>query len=1091
MTSCMKSLFLSGACVLLVLFASASREPKWMRYSAISPDGSTIAFSYQGDIYLVPSAGGNAVPLTLADAYDYMPVWSPDGASIAFASDRHGNMDVFIVAASGGEARRLTWHSANDLPSDFTPNGSHVVFSSSRLDHASSLLGPTGALPELYQVPVTGGAERQILTTPALWARYNQGGTLIVYQDQKGYEDEFRKHHNSSVTRDIWIYDDSKKTYVQLTTSAGEDLNPVFSPDQQSIYYTSEKEGSINIFRMDLTGRNSVQITSHTDHPVRYVSCSRTGLLCYTLHGRIYTVRDGSAPAMLSIQVSTDRRYTQDRLSPVRGAQEVAVSPNGKEIAFISRGEVFVASVAEGTTRRITNTPEQERSVSFSPDGRSLLYAGERNGSWNIYQASIGRKEEEFFFTATLVEEQPILDSPEETFQPSYSPDGKEVAFLSDRTALRVINLQSKAIREIVPADRNYSYSDGDQFYEWSPDGKWFLVSYLPGTQWIQQTGLISSDGKGIIRNLSKSGYGAYGPRWRMSGSMYTWITPRDGMKNHASWGGEVDVYAQYLTREAWDEARMGEEEFELYSEARKKKEEEEKKKEEEKNDNKKQDGKKKNAASGEQDQETPPVKPLVFDFEGIEDRTRRLTIHSSNLSDAFVTPDGSRLLYLCQFEKGFDLWQTNLRTKETKIVAKLGQGPGSMTPDKEGKNLFIIADGQITRFDIEKGEPKPIAVKGELVLQEDAERAYLFEHIWRQVREKFYVKDLHGVRWDFYKSAYAPLVPETNNNYDFAEMMSELLGELNASHTGASYSSPQPSGDQTASLGLLYDQDYTGSGLKVAEVLDKNPVLRAGSRIRSGVIIEKIDGQTLSADVSPYRFLNRKADTNTLLSLHDPQTDSRWEEVVRPVSRGVESELLYHRWVERCRTIVDSVSGGKLGYVHVRGMDDRSYRVMYDEVLGRYSGRDGLVVDTRYNGGGWLHDDLATFLSGKPYLTFMPRGQNLGTEPQFKWTKPSVVVMNEFNYSDAHMFPYIYRTLGIGKLVGMPVAGTGTAVWWEPLQNGVVFGIPQVGMVDNVGDYLENKQLDPDVRVPFDPAVAARGRDQQLEEAVRVLSGK
>ncbi|MFM1931141.1 MAG: hypothetical protein RL226_444, partial [Bacteroidota bacterium] len=233
---------------------------------------------------------------------------------------------------------------------------------------------------------------------------------------------------------------------------------------------------------------------------------------------------------------------------------------------------------------------------------------------------------------------------------------------------------------------------------------------------------------------------------------------------------------------------------------------------------------------------------------------------------------------------------------------------------------------------------------------------------------------------------------------------------------------------------------------------------------------------------------LNRKAGVNTLLSLYDPATKQRWDEVVKPISLGQENELMYKRWVENCRKIVEEASQGQIGYVHVRGMDDRSYRVVYEEALGQHFTAKALIVDTRFNGGGWLHDDLATFLSGEQYITMMPRGQNLGNEPQFKWTKPSAVVMNESNYSDAHMFPYTYRALRIGKLVGMPVPGTGTAVWWEGLQNGVVFGIPQVGMVDTEGDYLENKQLEPDVKVANDPNSVTLGKDKQLEAAVKLL---
>jgi tricorn protease len=1080
-----KLLFFFAAFLQLAL--SAQNDPLWLRYCAISPDGSTIAFTYQGDIYTVAKNGGKAMALTVHEAYDFMPVWSPDGKSIAFASDRYGNADVFIMPAAGGLAERLTFHSSGDMPSDFTIDGQNVIFTSSRLDNANNQQFPSGALPELYSVPVKGGTEKQQLTTPALWARYNSTGNMMVYQDQKGYEDDYRKHHTSSVTRDIWLYDVTQKKHTQLSPFNGEDLNPVFSPDDKSIFYLSEQNGTINIVKMDIASKAIKQITTLADHPVRHLSLSDNNTLCYSYNGEIYTMTEGSAPVKVKIQIAADGRYSEEKILPVNNASEVDVSSNGKEIAFIHRGEVFVASVAEGTTKRITNTPEQERNVSFSPDGRSLVYASERNGSWNVYTSSIERKDEEYFFLSTLVKEEGILTGVEETFQPTFSPDGKEIAFLEERTALKVINLATKAIREILPADKNYSYSDGDQHYEWSPDGKWFIMSYLPGEQWIEQMGLISSDGKGKINNLSESGYGAFGSRWMMDGKMLTWFSARDGQKNHGSWGGEIDMYGMYLTQQAWDESKMNEEEYTLYADAKKKKEEEEKTKKEDEEKKKGKEDKNKD----DKDKKKEELKPVKIELDGIEDRKRRLTIHSSDLSDAYVTKDGSKLFYLSSFEKGYDLWQTNLRTRETKIIAKLGANGGGMIADKEDKNLFVIAGGTITKIDIEKGEPKPIAIKGEMVLNEKAERAYLFEHIWRQVMKKFYVQDLHKTRWDFYKTEYAKQLPHINNNFDFADAMGEMLGELNASHTGAFFNADQSMGDQTARLGLFYDETFTGNGLRISEVMHKSPVLKEGTKIKAGVIIEKIDGNVITPQVSHFKFLNRKAGQNTLLSLYDPAKNTRWEEIVKPIQGWQDNELRYKRWVDNCRHIVDSLSGGKVGYVHVRGMNDQSFRVVYEEALGKNAFKEALVVDTRFNGGGWLHDDLATFLSGKNYVSFFPRGQKLGADPQFKWTKPSCVVMNESNYSDAHMFPYAYKALDIGKLVGMPVAGTGTAVWWEGLQNGVVFGIPQVGMIDTEGDYLENKQLEPDYKVSNEPEIVSKGRDQQLEKAVQVLLNK
>ncbi|MCB0571309.1 MAG: PD40 domain-containing protein [Phaeodactylibacter sp.] len=1052
--------------------AAQGTPPLWLRYPAISPDGKTIVFSYKGDLYRVPTEGGQAYPLTLHDAYDYLPVWSHDGKSIAYASSRHGNFDVFLMPAEGGTSERLTYHSANDYPSDFSADDSQVIFTSSRLDLASNQQFPSGVLPELYQVPVKGGAPGMLFTTPAQDARVSSDGSLIVFHDRKGYEDEFRKHHTSSVTRDVWAYNTKEKSYRQLTSFQGEDRNPVFTPDEKGIYYISEENGSFNVFRMPLSNPGEHhQLTTLDKHPVRFLSASRDGLLCFSYNGELYTMREGESPKKVDIRILSAERYNSEQTAKVNGDfSEMALSPNGKEVAFIHRGEVFVASVAEGTTRRITNTPEQERSVSFSPDGRSLLYAGERDGSWNVYQASIKRTEEPYFFNATLIDEKPVAATPAEEFQPAYSPDGKEVAFLEERTILKVINLESKAVRTIMGAEHNYSYADGDQYYQWSPDGKWFLVQYLQPRQWTDQAGLVSAAG-GEITNLSNSGYGASRPRWMMDGKMAVWFSSRNGKLNHSGRGGEEDAYGIFFTQDAYDKFTLNEEEYKLLKE----KEEEQKKAEK---------------AEEKKEEKAKKTEPVKINLEGIEDRKARLTIHSTQLADAYVTKNGEKMYYLARFEKGYDLWQTDLKSKETKILAKIGtENPSEFIVDKEEKNIFVLAGNGIQKIEIESGKAKPIGISGDMVLQEAAEREYLFEHVWRQADKKFYKPSLHDVDWDLYKQAYARFLPHINNDYDFAELLSEMLGELNASHTGARYRPKNEDGDRTAALGLFYDESYTGNGLRIAEVMDKSPVVQDGSKIKAGIVIEQIDGQALTPELNPYRLLNRKADKNTLLSLYDPESKQRWEETVKPISLGEESELRYQRWVHNCRDMVDKLSGGRIGYIHVRSMNDESYREAYEEVLGRNANKEALVVDTRFNGGGWLHDQLATFLSGKKYVTMMPRGQDLGSEPMSKWAKPSIVVMSESNYSDAHMFPYAYKALDIGKLVGMPVPGTATAVWWEALPTGdLIFGIPQVGVVTNDGEYLENNQLEPDIKVPNTPGEVSRGRDEQLEAAVREL---
>ena len=1086
----MKKIFTALTAWCLALMATGQDNPLWMRYPAISPDGQTILFSYKGDIYKVPAAGGTAIPLTISESYEFAPVWSHDGKSIAFASDRYGNFDVFVVPAAGGESRRLTYHSGREIPSSFSGDDTKVIFSSTRQDLVTNAQFPLGLLSELYSVPVQGGRVAQVLPVPAMSATMNAGGDKLLYEDLKGYESEWRKHHTSAITRDIWLYDVKGGKYSRITTFKGEDRNPVFDSNDRDFYYLSEQSGSFNIYKSSLQDpASSTALTHFSKNPVRFLSRANDNTLCFGYDGEIYTKKGSGEPQKVPVRIAEDGRSVLERILPVNGGvTEMKLSPNGKEIAFVFRGEIFVTSVIGGITKRITNTPWQERSVSFSPDGRSLLYAAEKNSNWNIYTQTIIRKEEPYFYASTVLKEETVIATPAEEFQPAYSPDGKEVAYLEDRVILKVVNLASRQSRVILPADKNYSYSDGDQYYQWSPDGKWFLVQYGP-LERVQtpEVGLVASDGRSGVINLTLSGYDDVTPKWAMDGKMMIWGSDRDGARQQAGYPITADVFGMFFSKDAFDRFKLSKDELALVKEQEEKKEKDEKAA---KPDDKKA-GKNAKDTTAKKDSAKKAIK---IDWDNLTDRKLKLTTHTSDASDWLLSKDGEKLYYLTSFEKGYDLWVTELRTKETKLFAKMGARYAGMELSADGKSIFVLAEGRITKIDAESGKTEGVGISGEMALKDAEEKAYIFDHAWRQLKEKFYVIDLQGVDWDYYYTQYKKFLPYINNDYDFAEMLSEMLGELNASHTGCRYNNPSPSGgaDRTASLGIFLDYSYTGRGLRIAEVIDGGPLDKSSSKIRPGVILEKIDGEAITDTVDHYKYLNRNTGKLILLSLYDPATGSRWEETTKPISTGEEGELLYKRWVDLRRKETDSLSKGKIGYIHVRSMDDESMRTVFEEALGRNIGKDAIIIDTRFNGGGNIHEQLSDFLSGKKYFDIIPHGQYVGSEPYDKWVKPSIVLIGESNYSDAHLFPSAYKLKNVGKTLGMPVPGTGTFVWWErQIDPGLVFGMPMGGWRTPDGLFQENHQLEPDILVRNEPDILSSGHDQQIAAAVKELMKK
>lgn len=1092
----------------------------WLRESAVSPDGKSIAFVWRGDIYIVPSTGGEARQLTTDAAYETAPVWSPDGRRIAFSSDRFGGFDVFVTDVEGGTPKRLTTHSANELVKAYLPDG-RILYRTYYRPTAEDGSFP-GTFCQIYSTDTTGSRPQRFSETDMSDLSVNARGE-VLYQDNKGYEDQWRKHHVSPITRDIWLTgsDPAHRSFRKLSDFAGECRNPRWAPDGKSYYYLEESSGTMNVYRRNLDGSGKRQLTDFKRNPVRYLSVSPSGLMSFSYNGDLYTMRDGEEPKKLSITIRADHSEPPVRAINFSGGADngVSVSSDGKQIAFTANSQVFVTGPDYATTKSITDSPERKENVSISPDGRKIVYDCEKNGVWGIYMTTMPRKEDDNFVYARELKEEPLIVGKESCYQPRFSPDGKKISYWANRSELRVFDLASRTSRTVLSGRLNYAYTDFSLDADWSPDSKYLLAPYMGEGGWNNRdVALVWADGSKYV-NLTESGYSDGQAHWALGGKAVAFTSDRQGYRSHGSWGAEDDIFIMYLDKEAYDRAHMSKEDRERYDAAKKKAEEEAGKKDGDKKDNakdagksdkkgskgdkkdkkksdnkdkKQKDNKKDDAKGAEKPDDTKAAsdstKGLKLMLEGREDRIDRLTTASSNIGDFFISPDGRKVYYSASFGGGMDLRVRDLDDGSERVLT--GGVGGGFTPSADGKAIYL-GGGNIRKISLDNGQTKQIPFSATIHYSATKERENIFEHVVKTMQDRFYRTDMNGCDWQYYADNYRKFLPDIANDYDMAEMLGEMLGELNASHTGARYGgtgAPQ----QTAALGAFYDESYKGDGLKIKEIIAQGPLDFIGSDIKAGDVITKIDGKEIKKGEDYFPLLAGLAGKHVLLTLKHDGKGKEYEADVQPYNTGAETSQLYTRWVKHREELVDKYSGGKVGYVHVKSMDSQSFREVYSRVLGKLRNKQALVVDIRNNGGGWLHNDLGIFLSGRLFATYEPRGNYIGSDPYMRWYKPSCVVISQNDYSNAHGFPFVYKELGIGKLVGAPMAGTMTAVWWERQQGGrIIVGYPEVAVKDNKGQYLENQTLEPDVTSIPTPEQMLSDDDVQIKKAVDTLLGK
>lgn len=1020
----MRTLILTVAMAFFFPAGVQAQEPiRFARTPDISPDGKLVAFSYLGDIWTVETIGGVARPVTLHEAHDYSPVFSPDGRTIAFSSNRHGSYDVFVVPAVGGKPQRLTFDSATDLVTGWTPDGKQVLFASTR-----GAAFPAGF--ELYTVPVEGSRVRRLSACEGKEGVFSPKGDKLAYV--RGSGTWYRKGYRGSSNDDLWVCNADGTNNQQLTTFNGQDTSPMWSPDGRFVYYVSEQFGTpANVVRHDLSGKTKPQpMTLHKDEGVRRARISGNGeWIVYECGVDLWvaSTREGQPPRKLAIEVHADDKTNPEHTKTfTSGASEYAVSPDEKHVAFVVHGELFLMPLSGGKATRLTDHPAYDHGIAWSPDSKKIIFASDRGGHEDLYLLEPDDPEHPQLVKAHKFKTTRLTDTPEGEVGVSFAPNGKRVVFIR-AGKLWSINPDGTDPKVVVPHTQVIDY-------DWSPDAEWIAYARMDGS-FASEMYIMPAEG-GEAKNVTRYATFNAGITWSYEGKKIAFLSQRRS---------DTSLYVLSLQKPAVEGA--------------------------------------------------PESKEI--DWDDIHLRVKQPAALPAD--EGAISMDGSKVAFRSHSNDGDDLWVANANGGQMTRMTHTKAQPHQIQWSRRLPDLIYFRDGNgmLRLGKASMGEPAAVPFQAKMIIRQDEEYQEMFEQSWRALREQFYDVKFHGIDWYAVRDKYRPAVKHVALKEDLYALISLMLGELNASHLGIQGHASKPD-ETTADLGLLFDESYSGPGLKIAEVLKHGPADKRGLNLKPGDVIGVLDRVELNEKTNLSRLLNDKAGETVVLQVSSsPNPDFRdakaWRRVeIQAAPREELSKWMYERWVDRNAKRVAEMSKGKFGYIHIPSMDDagldRFVRALYSDNFDK----EAIVLDVRFNSGGFTHDQVLNYLGGKQHTLFRQRHGSEGwvlRSNDRKWAKPLVLLINQRSYSDAEIFPNAFRTLGLGKLVGQPTGGYVIGTTSIRLIDGSSFRVPRTGVYTLKGVNMDKEGVAPDVLVETHPDQLAKGIDLQIDKAVEVLN--
>ncbi|CAM1346323.1 S41 family peptidase [Tenacibaculum crassostreae] len=1046
--------------LLLVIAVFASNilvaQHTLIRVPAISPDASQMAFSYHGDIWTYNFTTQQTNRLTIHSAYESNPVWNSKGTEIAFSSNRKGNDNVFTTSLKGGVPKQLTYYPTANIPTNWTSKGD-IIFSTGRVYR-----GPEWDR-QMYAVSQKGGTPKRLLTAYGEDAQVSPNGKLIAFT--KGACRIAREDYSGSAQRDIWIYNTVTNQYNQITTSNKNDHSPRWDV-AGNLYYIGAQIGRYNIYKQAISDNGTAngtasQLTSHKKDGVRTFSVSNNGTIVYLSGVDTYKIENNKA-SKINLNIASDNRFAEEETKTVsNGINGYAVSPDGKKIAMEINGEIFVKENDKERKRsnNVSKHPYRDRSPQWLDD-KTVVFMSDRDGHFELYSA---------VSTDTLVglhrslktKVSKLTNSKEDVDNPMVSPDGKKIAYQVGRGVLMIADIKDGKI--VKPEVYSDSWAAAEDF-SWSPDSKYVAYSQ-EDLNFDSEIFIQSVADKSKKMNVSMHPRSDRSPVWSADGKKLAFISNRSGIN--------YDVWMVWLQKEDWEKSKLDHEEGAYYPE----------KKEDDKSDKKdKKKSKKKKKVE------------VKIDPDRIYDRLVQVTSLQDNEYSPTFSAD-SEFIYFSATDpstKKRSLYKIKWDGSKPKVIKGVSRAGGFEV--NKGK-IYFVSNGSLKQLDTKSDKVTGLPHSATYTRNIEKEYTQIFEEGIRALTAGFYDPEFHGYDWNGLVKKYKPWVLSATTHEDYSYMFNLLLGQLNASHMGYRGRGPRNISDKIGLLGL--EVENTSEGARVVYVLENTVADKSASKLNIGDVITSVNGQEIQKNTNFYSLLKNTQGNEVLLTLKNGR-----DVIVRPQSSIRRAQ--YEAWVSSRKKLVDEYSNGQLGYIHIQGMSMPSFERFERELKASGYGKKGIVIDVRYNGGGWTTDRLMAVLNVDQHAYTIPRGATKSLKNHKNYsgnypfnerailsvnTKPVVALCNENSYSNAEIFSHAFKNLGLGKLVGQPTFGAVISTGAVRLQNGIVRMPFRAWFVKKTGENMENEApAIPDYLVKNAPGWKERGEDAQLKKAVEVL---